>query len=106
MAPFPVRKLVVAVLLTAFTSVPSHADTFKTLIVFDGTDGATPVDTPLVQGPDGNLYGTTLGGGANGAGTVFKMTPAGTVITLYSFCSLANCADGAEPYGGIVLARD
>src|SRR5208282_3897145 len=52
------------------------------------------------------LHGTTLGGGANGAGAVFKMTPAGTVTTLYSFCSLTNCADGALPYGGLVLASD
>lgn len=106
MVPFSGRKLVFALLLAALSSITSRADTFKTLIIFDGTDGATPVDTPLVQGVDGNLYGTTLGGGANGAGTVFKMTPAGTVTTLYSFCSLANCVDGAEPYGGIVLASD
>jgi uncharacterized repeat protein (TIGR03803 family) len=106
MVPFSGRKLVFALLLTALSSVSSPAYTFKTLIIFDGTDGATPVDTPLVQGADGNLYGTTLGGGANGAGTVFKMTAAGTVTTLYSFCSLSNCSDGAGPYGGITQASD
>jgi uncharacterized repeat protein (TIGR03803 family) len=106
MVPFSGRRLVFALLLTALSSVSSPAYTFKTLIIFDGTDGATPVDTPLVQGADGNLYGTTLGGGANGAGTVFKMTAAGTVTTLYSFCSLSNCSDGAGPYGGITLASD
>ncbi|MFZ0686700.1 MAG: choice-of-anchor tandem repeat GloVer-containing protein [Terriglobales bacterium] len=100
------RKLLFALFLSALTSVCCAADTFKTLIVFDGTDGATPVDTSLVQGPDGNLYGTTLGGGTNGAGTVFKMTPAGNVTILYSFCSLAKCADGALPYAGLVLASD
>jgi uncharacterized repeat protein (TIGR03803 family) len=106
MTTFSGRNLVLGLLFAVLTSVCSGADTFKTLIIFDGTDGATPVDTPLVQGLDGNLYGTTLGGGVNGAGTVFKMTPAGTVTTLYSFCSLTNCADGAEPYGGLVLASD
>jgi uncharacterized repeat protein (TIGR03803 family) len=39
----------------------------------------------LVQGSDGNLYGTTDGGGAGGCGTVFKMTPAGVLTTLVSF---------------------
>jgi uncharacterized repeat protein (TIGR03803 family) len=101
-----VRKVVLTLLLTALTSLSSNADTFQTLIIFDGADGATPVDTPLVQGVDGNLYGTTLGGGANGQGTVFKMTTAGALSVLYSFCSLTNCADGAQPYGGIVLASD
>jgi uncharacterized repeat protein (TIGR03803 family) len=106
MALFSRLTLVFLLSLTAFSSIYGHGLTFKTLNIFDGANGATPVDTPLVQGVDGNLYGTTLGGGANGAGTVFKMTPAGVVTTLYSFCSLTNCADGAEPYGGLVLASD
>jgi uncharacterized repeat protein (TIGR03803 family) len=106
MVPLPGHKLVFTLLLAVLSSVSSRAYTFKTLVIFDGTNGATPVDTPLVQGVDGNLYGTTLGGGANGAGSVFKMTPAGTVTTLYSFCSLDNCSDGALPYGGITLASD
>jgi uncharacterized repeat protein (TIGR03803 family) len=93
-------------LLTAETLAASRAQAFKALIIFDGTNGATPVDTPLVQGTDGNLYGTTLGGGANASGTIFKITPAGKLTTLYSFCSQANCADGSLPYGGLVLGRD
>src|ERR1700693_3058422 len=82
------------------------AQTFKTLVIFNGSNGATPVDTPLVQGADGNLYGTTLGGGAYSSGAVFKMTPQGEVTILYSFCAQANCADGALPYGGPVLGSD
>jgi uncharacterized repeat protein (TIGR03803 family) len=66
------------------------------------TDGAVPLGT-LVEGSDGNFYGTTNGGGANNnRGTVFKMTPAGTFTTLYSFCAAPNCADGAAPYAGLV----
>jgi uncharacterized repeat protein (TIGR03803 family) len=94
------------VLLCAATAIASPANTFKTLVNFDGTNGATPVYTSLVQGRDGDFYGTTLGGGANGAGTVFKITSAGTVTILYSFCSQANCADGSGPYAGLVQARD
>ncbi len=75
-----------------------------TLHSFDGTDGAYPY-TGLVQGADGNLYGTTTNGGANnitgcdgGCGTIFKITPAGTFTSLYSFCSQKNCADGGGPF--------
>jgi len=39
----------------------------------------------LVQGSDGNLYGTTEFGGASGKGTVFQVTPAGALTTLVSF---------------------
>jgi uncharacterized repeat protein (TIGR03803 family) len=81
---------------------------------FDGTDGVSP-DGTLVQDASGNLYGVTQFGGANtactafgadGCGTVFKITPSGDFTSLYSFCSLANCADGATPTGGLVLGAD
>jgi uncharacterized repeat protein (TIGR03803 family) len=49
----------------------------------------------LVQGADGNLYGTTAHGGANSDGMVFKLTPSGTLTTRYSFCSRVPCADEA-----------
>jgi uncharacterized repeat protein (TIGR03803 family) len=99
------KKLFIVCLL-ATTPLLSRAQTFETLLIFDGTDGATPVDTPLVQGRDGYLYGTTLGGGSNVSGEVFRLTSAGQVKTLYSFCSQPNCADGALPYGGLVLGID
>jgi uncharacterized repeat protein (TIGR03803 family) len=69
-------------------------------------DGGYPQDA-LVQGSNGNFYGTTNSGGANGAqsgGTVFEITPAGKLTTLYSFCSLANCADGSYSDAGLVQA--
>jgi uncharacterized repeat protein (TIGR03803 family) len=61
-----------------------------------------------VQGTDGNFYGTTAVGGASvsSGGTVFKITPEGTLTTLYSFCSLTNCADGANPHAGLIQASD
>lgn len=82
-----------------------------TLHSFDGTDGATPIGD-LVQAADGNFYGTTSQGGANidcdgaGCGTAFKMSPAGTLTTLYNFCSQAGCADGARPSATLVQATD
>ena len=99
-------KILIVIMLSVATAITSRAQNLKTLIIFDGTDGATPVDTPFVQGTNGNLYGTTLGGGAYGLGTFFEITSAGKLTTLYSFCSQLNCADGSGPYGGLVLGRD
>lgn len=94
-------KLVSAVLICySVFAVPSNAQTFTTLVTFDGTDGATPLFGPLVQGANGNFYGTTYGG------TIFEITSAGQVTTLYTFCSQAGCTDGEQPYAGLVLATN
>jgi uncharacterized repeat protein (TIGR03803 family) len=45
------------------------------------------------------LYGTTRGGGNNDSGTVFKITPGGSLASLYFFCAQAGCADGLNPWG-------
>jgi uncharacterized repeat protein (TIGR03803 family) len=69
------------------------------------TDGASPEAT-LIQASDGNFYGTTNGGGNYGEGTVFRITQRGTLTSLYSFCSLSGCTDGAYPSAGLVEATD
>jgi uncharacterized repeat protein (TIGR03803 family) len=70
------------------------------------SDGGLPL-APLVQATDGNFYGTTSRAGANGnGGTVFKITPAGTLTTLYSFCTQTNCADGDGPEAGLFQATN
>src|SRR5580700_7628102 len=56
----------------------------------------------LIQGTDGNYYGTANGGGAYGYGTLFSVTPAGAVTTLYSF---TNGPDGGNP-SSLVQASD
>jgi len=56
-----------------------------------------------VQGENGHLYGTTLTGGTNGSGTVFRMSTNGAPNGLYSF---AGGNDGASPYAGLVLGSD
>ena len=75
-------------------------------------NGKFPRGMALVQGVDGNFYGTTQYGGANcnngnrtGCGVVFKVSPTGKVTRLYSFCSLANCADGYYPLASLVQAN-
>ena len=50
----------------------------------------------LIQAADGNFYGIT-NSATTDPGTVFRITPQGTLTTLYSFCSQAACADGADP---------
>ncbi len=103
-------------LLTAAAAIALPAQTFTSLHSFDGADGQRPwYYSALVQATDGNFYGTTYLGGANvanctstaeGCGTVFKITPGGTLTTIYSFCSLSNCTDGANPTAGLVQAAD
>jgi len=56
----------------------------------------------LIQDAAGNLYGTTVLGGANNNGIVFKLDTAGRETVLYSFCSAANCADGSYPETGLI----
>jgi uncharacterized repeat protein (TIGR03803 family) len=63
-------------------------------------DGSVPT-SGLILSASGDLWGTTWSGGAYGQGTIFKITPTGTLTTLYSFCSQRGCADGGEP-GGLV----
>jgi uncharacterized repeat protein (TIGR03803 family) len=94
----------------AATAVVSQGQvTFTTLVNFDGSNGSLP-DGVLTQGADGNFYGVTDDGGNGpcgvGCGTFFKMTPAGTLTTLYNFCSQTNCTDGAYPGGSLVQAAN
>jgi len=66
--------------------------------------GYNPAD--LIEGPDGNLYGSTAGGGAPNGGVLFRIAKDGSGFKiLHEFCSSANCADGAGP-GFLVSGRD
>jgi len=94
--------------LCATVAIALPAQTLTTIFSFDGTDGAD-ASAALVQATDGNFYGTTWDGGANGFGTVFRITPSGALTILYSFCSLGVypiCPDGSYPNGGLVQASD
>jgi uncharacterized repeat protein (TIGR03803 family) len=87
---------------TVFKITPAGAETV--LWSFGaGTDGSSPYGN-LVQGSDGNFYGTTESGGANANdGTVFKITPAGVETVLHSF---AGGSDGNYPYGSLIQGSD
>jgi uncharacterized repeat protein (TIGR03803 family) len=84
---------------TVFKITP--AGVLTTLHSFNLTNGSGP-GGGLVQGSDGDFYGTTFQGGASNYGTVFKITPAGTLTTLHCF----NEVDGLNPSAGAVFGTD
>jgi len=89
---------------TIFSITPGG--TLTTLHSFgsQSDDGSNPQG--LVAAVGGELYGTTRLGGANSLGTVFSLTPSGTLTTLYSFCALSDCADGSKPQAALIQASD
>jgi len=82
---------------TIFRIAPSHAETV--LYAFAGApDGSAPM-AGVTRDSDGSLYGTTLQGGAQGLGTVFKLSPKHVESVLYAF---RNGNDGENPNAGLI----
>jgi uncharacterized repeat protein (TIGR03803 family) len=106
------KRMAWVVLVFCAAAVSVSAQTFTTLTSFDGTNGSQP-EGQLVQGLDGNLYGTTFEGGeintqvcgAPGCGTVFSISSAGELNTLYSFCPEPECTQG-DPQTGLTQGSD
>lgn len=93
--------LVVSLMLcTANLSAQAYVDLFN----FTGTPGGCCPQHPsiMAQGRDGNLYGITTTGGASNLGTIFKITPAGSLTLLHSF----DTTHGSTPIGGLTLGAD
>lgn len=76
--------------------------TLTTLVPFTGTNGNSPFGQ-LIQGTDGDFYGTLGGGSSNGYGAIFKVTSNATLTTLYAF---KNVGDGYGPYAGLIQGID
>jgi uncharacterized repeat protein (TIGR03803 family) len=85
---------------TVYKLAPDNTETILHSFT-GGSDGASAY-AGLVADKKGNLYGTTLGGGAADVGVVFKLTPQGAESVLYSF---KDTKDGANPYGGVILDK-
>jgi uncharacterized repeat protein (TIGR03803 family) len=98
---FWLLRIAFVVLPCLLMTIAASGQTFTLLTSFDGSDASTPVG--IVQGTDGNFYGTTTGGGANGNGTIFEMTPAGTLTTLHSF---NNGNEGSVAPNGLIQGTD
>lgn len=99
-------KLACMVFAICAAAALSSAQTVTTLTFFDITNGADPF-AGVVQGADGDFYGTTALGGSSfnctkGCGTIYKITSAGTLTTLHSF----DGTDGSSLQSGLVLAAD
>ena len=88
--------------LSLASTMAASAQGLKVLYTFHGSDGAGP-ETQLALDSNGNIYGTTAGGGASicagyGCGTVFVISPKGKLLRSYSF----NGSNGAYPLAGVV----
>jgi uncharacterized repeat protein (TIGR03803 family) len=89
--------------------VAASAQTYTVLHTYPiGSGSYSGIAAPQVmsQGRDGNLYSTIQNDGTKNVGTVYSMTAAGTLSTVYSFCALTSCTDGAGPWGGVTLGFD
>ena len=87
-----------AMFVAAVIGTPAaQAQTYTVLYRFRGPDGAQPVYGRLIGDSAGNLYGTTVDGGASGLGVVFKLDKTGETV-LHSF----NGTDGSEPFAGLI----
>jgi uncharacterized repeat protein (TIGR03803 family) len=83
------------------TNAKRESGTLTTLHFFAGPDGCGP-EAGLLQATDGNFYGTAGGGGANGCGTVFRITSSGILSTVHNFTG----SDGSYPRDGLIQATD
>jgi uncharacterized repeat protein (TIGR03803 family) len=99
----------IAAVFAAGVLVPSRIASAQTAYSIVHTFAGSPAEgsdpeTGLVQGSDGNFFGTTSEGGAYGYGTVFKMTSSGVVTILHSFAFASP--DGVYPRGVLIQAAD
>jgi uncharacterized repeat protein (TIGR03803 family) len=83
---------------TVFKLTPDGSETVLHSFSLMSSDGHAP-QVGLLQGNDGNFYGTTSVGGASGDGTAYKITPAGTETLVYSF---TGKADGMNPNSALI----
>jgi uncharacterized repeat protein (TIGR03803 family) len=97
--------LVIVLVVVAGRAFNANARTETNLYSFGSSanDGVYP-QARLVQGSDGNFYGTTYEGGTIGYGTVFQISPSGNYTNLYSFGSSPN--DGVYPQATLVQGSD
>src|SRR5713226_7490756 len=101
-----VLSMIAGVLLFA---VAASAQTYTVLHTYPiGSGNYSGIVWPQVmsQGRDGLLYSTISNDGTKNVGTVFSITTAGQLNTIYSFCPLTGCADGSSPIGGVTLGFD
>jgi uncharacterized repeat protein (TIGR03803 family) len=88
---------------------PAAAQTYTKLYEYPiDSRNHSGIVTPglMVQGTDGNLYGTNMDDQTFAQGSAFRMTPSGKYKLVYQFCSATGCSDGVNPPGGLTLGQD
>ena len=98
---FGCLSLLALSLLPMRLQAQTYTDLHDFVAAVDGSGPYAP--GMLAQGRDGNIYGTNQTGGTYGYGTVFQITPSGTLTALYSF---TGGSDGAYPKSGLTLGGD
>src|ERR1017187_9652934 len=97
------KRLAILVLLVLAGGLGrANGQPLTNLYSFTGGSGGANPEAGLVQGSDGNFYGTTDYGGTGGWGTVYRISSSGSFTNLHSF----NGSDGAYPYAGPVQGID
>ena len=95
------RRVSLSLLLVICGAITATSQTFQKIFTFNGTNGESPLAMSLTQGTDGGLYGTTVGGGLYGSGTIFRISQAG-LRTLFNF----NASPGTGPATSLIQAND
>ena len=90
-------------LLAAFATSHAWASQFKVIYTFQGGKDASAVQSQMISDAAGNLYGTSQFGGANGLGTVFKLSNSGGTWTETILYSFAGGTDGEEPVARLAM---
>jgi uncharacterized repeat protein (TIGR03803 family) len=91
--------------ITFSVAVRAQAQTLNYLADFTGGNGWEPCAS-VVQATDGNFYGAANNGIYGNVGNMFRMTPGGKITSIYKFCSLPDCADGAGVESAPILGGD
>lgn len=99
-----IRLIILVFIFGALTHCAgAQSATITDLYDLNGTtDGQSPFGN-VVQGPDGNFYGTTARGGTNGDGTIYRLTPDGKYTVLYTF---QGSPDGQVPEAALFVGSD
>jgi uncharacterized repeat protein (TIGR03803 family) len=98
-------RTITLVLFGLTLAVCAQAQTLNYFADFNGGNGWEPYAS-VVQGTDGNFYGAGTNGIYGGGGNMFRMTPSGKITSIYKFCSLPGCADGAQEQSAPVVGSD
>jgi uncharacterized repeat protein (TIGR03803 family) len=88
--------------LGAALTLSCWGQVFTSLVSLEQSQGTNPQFLNLIQGADGDYYGTATFGGSGHQGTIFKITAAGSFTVLHNFI----VSDGASPHGSLVQLAD